>query len=662
MDKQKIIPISSLFAAMLILSLLYLFMHNSHGTSFNFNSTPGIVKESSMPKHNVSPIVSNQWYSNIYTTFPTQPIFVMPQAYKLTPQGLEVSLPKVKKTSNTIFASFNPDFSVGFDQPLQKPTITSIGDWNINVLMKAGNNALSFSLSHGTPFTVLHVKGDTLTFTLKGSFEVLDSGKNIITGNGNKTSNNFMLSANNNYYAIVLNQDAEATVFNNTVVIKNPKRIFIGILDNNNHYNLFVQNAQAEIVNTYADIRVDTSNSTTVFTLDSPATPLIVLYPHQIDTLQNHLPKLGEYDSLRGKLRLVKTDTFTQQLQNLEPSLTFQQLTPLPDDFIKALKADIADIMLKPIPASKDYFLGTWFGKASSLLQLAKSAGLTKEQQTLIEFLEPKFESALANFNYDKAKTSVLATTPEFGNENLNDHHFHYGYYIRTAAVLSSLDPSYTNKIKDKITPLVNDIATYTRDSKNYPFLRNFDAYESHSWADGFANFGDGNNQESTSEAINAWYGVFLWGTVTNDNQLKTIGLYLYNSEIQGAKYYWFGKNGMYINPYAHPMASLVWGGKVDFATWFSGETNMKYGIQLLPFTPASVYLKTFPNFTALRSDYTDSGGNITKAWGDLYLMWKSFYFPQEAMKEKNNVTNLEADNPKSLFLYFLYLNIQNNK
>ena len=59
---------------------------------------------------------------------------------------------------------------------------------------------------------------------------------------------------------------------------------------------------------------------------------------------------------------------------------------------------------------------------------------------------------------------------------------------------------------------LVSDIATTTRGGTAFPFLRNFDPYEGHSWASGVGLGDAGNNQEPSSEAVNAWAGLILWG------------------------------------------------------------------------------------------------------------------------------------------------------
>ena len=73
-----------------------------------------------------------------------------------------------------------------------------------------------------------------------------------------------------------------------------------------------------------------------------------------------------------------------------------------------------------------------------------------------------------------------------------------------------------------------------------FPYIRCFDKYAGHSWASGDANFADGNNQESSSESLNAWYGMMLWGEATGDKTVRDTGLSLFNTERTAVEEYWF--------------------------------------------------------------------------------------------------------------------------
>ncbi len=75
---------------------------------------------------------------------------------------------------------------------------------------------------------------------------------------------------------------------------------------------------------------------------------------------------------------------------------------------------------------------------------------------------------------------------------------------------------------------LIRDIASPDHNDTMFPFLRCFDPYAGHSWASGHSRFADGNNNESSSEAMNAWSGVILFGEATGDRTLRDLGIYLF--------------------------------------------------------------------------------------------------------------------------------------
>ena len=70
--------------------------------------------------------------------------------------------------------------------------------------------------------------------------------------------------------------------------------------------------------------------------------------------------------------------------------------------------------------------------------------------------------------------------------------------------------------------------------------LDNFDPYAGHSWASGHGAFAAGQNQESSSEAINFASAVLQWGEVTGRSATRDLGTYLYATEVAATEQYWF--------------------------------------------------------------------------------------------------------------------------
>ena len=59
--------------------------------------------------------------------------------------------------------------------------------------------------------------------------------------------------------------------------------------------------------------------------------------------------------------------------------------------------------------------------------------------------------------------------------------------------------------------------------------FRSFDQYSGHSWAGGYADSDSGNNQESASEALFSWVGMYLWGEATQQQKWIDAGAYGYS-------------------------------------------------------------------------------------------------------------------------------------
>lgn len=148
-------------------------------------------------------------------------------------------------------------------------------------------------------------------------------------------------------------------------------------------------------------------------------------------------------------------------------------------------------------------------------------------------------------FQYNSAYDTFLGYPEGYGSvQNLNDKHFHWGYFLRSAAAIGRYDPEWLNQYLPFFNELRADVSNYDRASTRYPFLRNFNPFYSHSWANGTGNGGNGPDQESTSEAVNFAAGLIDLGQVLNNKDWVDVGTYLYESEILGVEQYWFNQDG----------------------------------------------------------------------------------------------------------------------
>ncbi|MDX2016062.1 MAG: glycosyl hydrolase [Planctomycetota bacterium] len=224
-------------------------------------------------------------------------------------------------------------------------------------------------------------------------------------------------------------------------------------------------------------------------------------------------------------------------------------------------------------------------------------------------------------FAYNAAWRTMIAHPASFGlGSELNDHHFHYGYFIMAAAALARVDPAWAQAYGPMVDLLIRDAANYDRADTRFPVLRAFDPYAGHSYASGHANFFAGNNQESSSESMNFAAACFLWGATTGQPAVRDLGAMLYAVEARAIEQYWFdADNAVYPANVPRRMAGLIWCYGAEYATWFTANPWQIHGINFLPITTASTYLGRRPdallkNWAILQA----SAAGFTPAWLDI--------------------------------------------
>ncbi|EOD15250.1 hypothetical protein EMIHUDRAFT_245898 [Emiliania huxleyi CCMP1516] len=212
---------------------------------------------------------------------------------------------------------------------------------------------------------------------------------------------------------------------------------------------------------------------------------------------------------------------------------------------------------------------------------------------------------APCRFSYDRSWGGVVPTealadpAASFGVGWHNDKHFHYGYFLYAAAALGRANTTWLAARTPALLTLVADVASPSASDRRFPPLRHFDAFCGHSWALGLFASSAGRNQESVSEALNAWHGIALLGLALRNERLVSLGRLLAAVETQAAAVYYHAG----ASPVAWGSASFVprvypprwprdgvvgnlWGLKAEASTWFGREDYFIFGIQVIPLTP----------------------------------------------------------------------------
>ena len=127
-------------------------------------------------------------------------------------------------------------------------------------------------------------------------------------------------------------------------------------------------------------------------------------------------------------------------------------------------------------------------------------------------------------------------------DQELNDHHFHYGYFIAAAATLAKFDPDWAqdSQFGGMIDLLIRDANNYDRADTRFPFLRDFDIYAGHDWASGHGSFARGQQPGVQLGGDELRRGVDPVGQATGNTAVRDAGIYIYTTQAAAIENYWF--------------------------------------------------------------------------------------------------------------------------
>jgi len=137
--------------------------------------------------------------------------------------------------------------------------------------------------------------------------------------------------------------------------------------------------------------------------------------------------------------------------------------------------------------------------------------------------------------------------------------------------------------------------------------------------------YGDGKNQESSTESINALYGMYLFGLAMNNDNIKNTGALMMEQEIRSTKKYYHITVPVTNPPYPsyytdkYHIAANMFQTKLDAHTFFgpppgSAVSIVVHGIQVIPVTPVTEQLWDY-NYARDIFDYTPSGLRFTQCF-----------------------------------------------
>ncbi|MGD9909877.1 MAG: glycosyl hydrolase [Candidatus Izemoplasmatales bacterium] len=421
----------------------------------------------------------------------------------------------------------------------------------------------------------------------------------------------------------------------------------------------------------YDDSVVRTHYTYSASNLKDDSKVLIAMMPHHYKNSDASLTEYA-YRTVRGTLKVHEGSYF-------ETSLGFSGLLPgftTPTD--TAFDSSLATTYLNNLNDNIDtmdsedfinYDGPYWNSKAmyplSQGMIIADQLGLETLKQEFIGKLEFVLEDWFTYSGstdtkflyYNNTWGSVYYSNDDFATAStLSDHSFTHGYLIYAASVLAMYDPSFVDNYGDMVDLLLNDYMFTEKDSAEFAYLRNFDPFAGHSWAHGFGTFAEGNNLESSSEALNSWNAGYLWALATGDTERMEAAIYGFVTELSAAKEYWFDYDDTNWDPaYGDyvDVAGMVWGGKFDYATWFGANPTFIYGIQWLPtgeyLTSYALTEEELTKLSSIFETYLAAKNGVIDTWYSNMWAVMAIVDPIEAVSEFDASKILNDDYPNEL-------------
>ncbi|MFT3981641.1 MAG: Ig-like domain-containing protein [Ferruginibacter sp.] len=613
------------------------------------------------------PVPTNDWWSCLIKDQANKRTYNYPLSFRPLASGLGVNYTVPHNSGPNEYREPMSDVNaivIGVDAlNATQPTVSNYSDWTVTANWTSSDKNFNATLGLGMPFMYFtKATGNLAKITVNHN-----PGGVTISGNKLLIQNNYEGSNYVVYAPAGSTWSGSGGIYTSTLNGKNywsmamlPPGADVSATATAYEQYAFVFPGNTAVSWNYA---ASTGIVRTTFTVTpdvkegSNTTVLQGLLPHQWARLAAGAPAFTSYiyPTVRGQLKMMASNTFNVDNKFSGIISNMPDIAKYSDSFDPgALATKINSIKNDQLSDWTDsYNEGQVMNRLIQTAHLANQMGNTAARDQMINTVKERLEDWLKAeggevaflFYYQPAWKSLIGyPAGHRQDENLNDHHFHWGYFIHAAAAVEQYQPGWAAQWGGMINLLVRDAASPDRNDTMFPFLRNFSPFAGHCWANGFASEPLGNDQESTSESMQFNSALIHWGSITGNTQIRDLGIYLYTTEQSAIDEYWFDKYDRTFQPeYSHEMMARIWGAGYDNGTWWTSDIAASYGIQLYPIHGGSLYLghdtayvrKVWNGMTAKTQVLSNvSNDNL---WYDVYWEFLAFIDPQQAINRYNS-------------------------
>lgn len=575
---------------------------------------------------------TNRWFSGLVFGDKPLPVFPLPYSFSMTDSAISFGVPSVTTSAKTIMST--PVAAVTADLGAASLVVSAYDEASVTLEARDASGA---ALGH-----VIVAQGSPLiTYTAVKATTV-----NLASAPTQQDSSWWTTSGDTSYGLVGTGLKVSGTTLS---LDAGGRATWVAVPKDGDKATL-AKLASAAVTGTSVAFGTNATEATTTLSYATTGgDTLIAAMPHQHQTCS-----LGTYPSIFGTLTLCQGTNLTWSTPTY-PAESGLDLAGITADEKTELTAQVVKDVATPFPYPADtYFGGKALYRDAMLWQIATAVGATDAAATVKQRLTDGLlkwtqqdgctQRQAFCFGYDSTNSGIIGLSPSFGSDEYNDHHFHYGYFLYAAGVLAADDPDLASTMAPVMDALAADIASSVPTSE-LPVRRNFDVYASHSWASGTSPFADGNNQESSSEAVNAWAGLTLWARASKNSALETEATWMHALEASSARAYWtdFDTSQPVYTGFAHSILPLNFGGKRDYATWFSPEPAALMAILVIPASPSSGHLAGDPDRIAANVKEATANGGFAQTYGDYLLMYSALQ-GQDAQKQALDIARTLPD------------------
>jgi len=573
--------------------------------------------------------------------------------------------------------------------------VTDYGDWHVEYRLENSVSEFSVTQAKGSPYlffdgldagvelslssapTVFAERGPVLGLTIDGSHYAVIGPSETDWEQSGEASLQSDLGGEGAFTVALLPDDQETT-------IDRYVRYGTNVVTDTRVEWTYVERENNEVV---SEVRTTFEFTVTDRSGGESAGTMTALYPHQHKYLHEGSSTIEglHYESPRGEMKVVSGSSFTTALSypGIIPHYPavdaaddrivsqFATVISTPDTNLEQFDGSLAAthdvptleeasvrwsrlpyIPGKESPADGSYWTGVNINRWSEAAALLGEYGYDSRRDLVLDVLTAQYDRWFQPgddgedsplFFYDERWGTLVGQPSGFGvYAELNDHHFHHGYFVKGASEIARTDTEWAEQdgYESLVNTLIRDYAAPTHNDDQFPFLRTFSPYAGHSYASGINPFALGNNQEASGEAINAYAALIRWGAFTDQTidgcSIRNLGIFLYTHEVHAALEYWYDWDEQtHPDEWERDYAAVVWDAGYAHSTWWTERAEDTYAINVLPANGDSLYLGWGQSHTSAVYDELVSlaGAEEFSVWPGVLLEFAGFVDPSRSLR-----------------------------